>query len=87
MVRTLIPGLKFPTSQSDEMNVDRYSVEHSFNGVSFSAVAAVTANNNTGVNDYGFTHTNQAAGMHYYRIRRIDKDGRSEYTDIKSVKI
>ena len=72
---------------SDEMNVDRYSVEHSFNGVSFSAVAAVTANNNTGVNEYGFTHTNLAAGMHYYRIRRIDKDGRSEYTDIKSVKI
>lgn len=72
---------------SDEMNVDRYSVEHSFNGVSFSAVGTVTAHNNSGVNEYSFTHPDLSAGVHYYRIRRLDKDGRSEYTDIKSVKI
>lgn len=77
--------LKWKTS--DEINVDRYTVEHSFNGVSFSPVGSVLANNNTGENNYTLTHTGLAAGVHYYRIRRIDKDGKGEYSDIKSVKI
>jgi Secretion system C-terminal sorting domain len=72
---------------SDEINVDRYTVEHSFNGVSFSAVGTVAANNNTGVNNYNFTDAGLAAGNHYYRIRRTDKDGKSEYSDIKTIKI
>ncbi|HTL07671.1 MAG TPA: hypothetical protein VL307_05420, partial [Chitinophagaceae bacterium] len=72
---------------SDEINVDRYIVEHSFNGVSYSVIGSVTANNNTGVNNYSFTDNNLASGIHYYRIRRIDKDGKSEYSVIKSVKV
>jgi hypothetical protein len=72
---------------SDEINVDRYIVEHSFNGVSFSAVGSVTANNSTGENNYSFTDNGLAPGIHYYRIRRTDKDGNSGYSDVKSIKI
>ncbi|MEO6314952.1 MAG: T9SS type A sorting domain-containing protein [Chitinophagaceae bacterium] len=72
---------------SDEMNVDRYVVEHSFNGVSYSVTGSVTANNNSGENKYSFTDNGLAAGLHYYRIRRIDKDGKSEYSVVKTVKI
>ncbi|MEO5684069.1 MAG: T9SS type A sorting domain-containing protein [Chitinophagaceae bacterium] len=72
---------------SDEMNVERYAVEHSFNGVSFSIVGSVNANNNSGENKYTFTHNGLAAGVHYYRIRRIDKDGNSGYSDVKTVRI
>ncbi|MEP7277539.1 MAG: T9SS type A sorting domain-containing protein [Bacteroidota bacterium] len=72
---------------SDEMNVDHYAIEHSFNGVSFSAVGTVAANNASGTNNYNFTHADLAAGIHYYRIRRIDKDGKSEYSDTKAIKI
>ncbi len=77
--------LKWKTS--DEINVDRYMVEHSYNGISFSAIGSVNANNNSGVNDYSYTDRDLAAGTHYYRIRRIDKDGKSDYTDIKTIKI
>jgi len=77
--------LKWKTS--DEINVDRYVVEHSFNGVSYSVIGSVTANNNSGVNDYTLTDNGLSAGIHYYRIRRIDKDGKSEYSDIKSIKV
>lgn len=77
--------LKWKTS--DEINVATYSVEHSFNGVSFTTVGMVAANNNTGVNNYSFVHPDLAAGIHYYRIRRTDKDGKFEYSDIKSIKI
>ncbi len=72
---------------SDEMNVDKYVVEHSFNGVSFSVIASVTANNNSGVNNYTYTDNGLATGVHYYRIRRIDKDGKSEYSDTKTLRI
>ncbi|MEP6751015.1 MAG: T9SS type A sorting domain-containing protein, partial [Bacteroidota bacterium] len=72
---------------SDEINVDRYTVEHSFNGVGFSAIGSVAANNNTGVNNYNFTDAGLTAGNHYYRIRRTDKDGKGEYSDIKTIKI
>lgn len=72
---------------SDEINVDRYTVEHSFNGVSFSAVGTVAANNNSGVNNYSFTHTGLTPGIHYYRIRRTDLDGKSEYTAIKTINV
>ncbi|MEO5592355.1 MAG: T9SS type A sorting domain-containing protein [Chitinophagaceae bacterium] len=72
---------------SDEINVDRYVVEHSYNGVSFTAIGSVTANNATGINKYSFTDNGLAPGIHYYRIRRIDKDGKGEYSDTKTVKI
>jgi predicted esterase len=77
--------LKWKTS--DEINVATYTVEHSFNGVSFSAVGSVAANNNSGINNYSFTHAGLAPGIHYYRIRRTDKDGKFEFSDIKSIKI
>ena len=77
--------LKWKTS--DEINVATYTVEHSFNGVSFTSVGSVAANNNSGVNNYSFTHVGLTPGIHYYRIRRTDKDGKFELSDIKSIKI
>ncbi len=72
---------------SDEENVDRYVVEHSYNGISFTTTGSVVANNNTGVNNYTYTDKGLAAGIHYYRIRRIDKDGKSEYSDTRTLRI
>ncbi|MFT3932408.1 MAG: T9SS type A sorting domain-containing protein [Chitinophagaceae bacterium] len=72
---------------SEESNVDRYVVEHSFNGVSFTAIGSVVANNSTGTNDYTYTDKGLAAGVHYYRIRRVDKDGKSEYSETRTIKI
>lgn len=77
--------LKWKTS--DEINVDRYIVEHSFNGVSYSAIGSVTANNNSGVNNYSLTDNSLAAGVHYYRIRRVDKDGKTELSSVQSIRI
>ena len=77
--------LKWKTS--DEINVATYTVEHSFNGVSFTGVGTVAANNNSGENNYSYIHAGLAPGIHYYRIRRTDKDGKFEFSDIKSIKI
>ena len=75
--------LKWQTS--DEINVDRYLVEHSFNGVSYSVIGNVPANNNPGTNNYSFTDNGLTAGIHYYRIRRVDKDGNSSLSGVQSV--
>ena len=72
---------------SDEINVDRYTVEHSFDGLVFKIVSSITAKNSSGVNNYNFTHEGLAAGTYYYRIRRTDIDGSSGYSDTKTVKI
>ncbi len=77
--------LKWKTS--DEIDVDHYVVEHSFNGISYSAIGSVTANNNSGQNNYTFTDNGLAAGVHYYRIRRVDKDGKTELSGVQSIKI
>ncbi len=72
---------------SEEINVDHYSVEHSLTGGSYVAVGAKAANNSTGINTYTFTHGPLSAGIHYYRIRRVDKDGVSEFSVVKTVNI
>jgi hypothetical protein len=72
---------------ADEMNVDKYIVEHSYNGVSFSAVGSVAAKNTSGTNTYTFLHTNLTPGIHYYRIRRVDLNGVTELSDTHSIKI
>lgn len=77
--------LKWQTS--DEINADRYVIEHSFSGISYSAIGIVTANNNSGVNKYTFTDKDLAAGIHYYRIRRVDKDGKTELSSTQSIRI
>ena len=72
---------------SDEINVDHYVVEHSLNGLNFTAAGSVMAANHSGTNNYSYTHDGPAAGTHHYRIRRVDKDGSSGYSDIKTIKI
>lgn len=72
---------------ADEINVSNYVVEHSFNGVDYLEVGTVTANNTTGINTYNFNHSGLTAGTHYYRIRRVDIDGKSGYSVVKTIKI
>lgn len=77
--------LKWKTT--DEYNVARYEVEHSLNGTNFKTIGSVAAYNSNGMNNYTYTDPTLSAGTHYYRIRRIDIDGRSEYSVVKTLKI
>jgi len=72
---------------SSEINVDHYTVEYSSNGLSFIAGPTVAAKNSTGVNTYTVTQDNLPAGIRYYRIKRVDKDGSFTVSDIKSVRV
>jgi hypothetical protein len=72
---------------ADEINVSNYVIEHSLNGIDYITAGTVVANNTTGVNAYNFNHNGLTAGTHYYRIRRVDFDGKSGYSVVKTLKI
>ena len=71
---------------SNEINVDHYTVEYSTNGINFLTAGTVVAKNGAGINTYTLTQDNLPAGIRYYRIKRVDKDGKFEISETKSVK-
>ena len=64
-----------------EENTDSFLVEHSTDGSTFTVAGALPAKN-TGpaVNVYSFLHRDMVPGANYYRIKQVDKDGRSSYS-------
>ena len=73
--------LQWTTSQ--EINADHFEVERSNNGREFSSLGKVQ---NTGSSShYDFTDNHPLKATNYYRLKMVDKDGRFEYGDIKSI--
>ncbi|MEO8406006.1 MAG: T9SS type A sorting domain-containing protein, partial [Chitinophagaceae bacterium] len=71
----------------NEINTSRFDIEFSTNGSSFTKLGEVAAKNLPGRNQYDFTHVAPADNILFYRLRQIDIDGRSEYTNIVKVVI
>lgn len=60
-----------------EINSDKYIVEHSTDGLNFSPVGTVPAKGNSATPEYySFLHTQPPPGSNYYRLRQVDLDGR-----------
>ncbi len=69
---------------TNEINVEQYTVEHSFNGVTFNTIGVVAANQ---LSSYQFTHVRASVNkINYYRIKQIDKDGKFSYTSVRIIK-
>ena len=71
---------------SSEVNVDRYIVEYSQNGITYLTAGTVAAKNSAGLNTYTLVQENLPAGIRYYRIKRVDKDGQFQLSEVKSVR-
>jgi len=72
-------------SVAANQNAKIYEVDHSLDGVNFAAIGEVA--NDPAIQSYSFTHTNAGAGMHYYRIKEVDLDGASIYSQIVSASL
>jgi len=71
-----------------EVGTSHFEVEHSTNGLIFNTLATVAALGNNGLaNDYVHLHPNATEGLHYYRIKQIDRDGTFVYSKTISVKL
>lgn len=60
-----------------------FQVQISADGQNFSTLAAVPYNLNQG--SYSFEHRTPVPGINYYRITLVYRDGRIEYTEIRTV--
>jgi hypothetical protein len=66
-------------TSANEQNVRNFSVERSSNGREFNAIGTVDAANRT-VGTYSFSDNAPLAGVSYYRLKMIDKDGVFKYS-------
>jgi len=72
---------------ADEVNVSKYVVERSRDGVDFQAIDEVAYNaTGGGDKDYYYTDRNPLAGNNYYRIAEQDIDGRSTISNVRLVR-
>jgi len=71
----------------NEVNVDRFEVQHSINGNDFNNIGSVKAKNSNGENKYQFLDTKPRQGTNYYRLKMIDKDGSFKYSGIVAIKL
>jgi hypothetical protein len=67
---------------SNEINLRRFDVEYSVDGIRFSTLTSV--NYQQGLSAYGYTHLNPSL-RNFYRLKIIDIDGRFVYSKILSV--
>lgn len=72
-----------------EMNSVGFNIERSNDGKTFTKIGfqnskAINGNSNS-VLEYSFTDAKPFAGINYYRLKQVDKDGKSEYSKIVSV--
>ncbi len=64
-----------------EINIDRFEIERSPNGKDYSSIGKM----NAGLSKYNFTDEKPFTGINYYRIKMIDKDGKFEYSPVKTL--
>ncbi|HVZ55432.1 MAG TPA: T9SS type A sorting domain-containing protein [Chitinophagaceae bacterium] len=69
----------------NEVNVDHYEVERSTDGVHFSSIGSVAANNRTELSNYTLTDAAPVSGSSFYRIKNVDIDGKFSYSVIVKV--
>ncbi len=68
---------------SEEVDVNRYEVERSSNGSSFSLAGSVNAK---GKSIYSFTDPTISTGTVYYRVKSIDMNGSFKYSGVVRLK-
>lgn len=66
---------------AQEINVDRFEIERSINGKDYSSIGKI----NGGLGTYTFTDDKPLSRVNYYRLKMVDKDGHSEYSNVRIV--
>lgn len=66
---------------TSEINTDRFELEYKYEEGNWSPLSVTpAAGNSVTETAYSYNHENPASGKHYYRIRQVDKDGKSSYS-------
>ncbi len=79
--------VKLNWSTDQEINSKEFIVQHSADGAKWSTVATVAAAGNSSVQkNYNTFDLHPFTGINYYRLQQNDIDGKSAYSDIRTVR-
>lgn len=70
---------------TEEINAERFEIEHSTNGKVWRRIGETAAKGRTGGNRYEFAHVDTRAGANLYRLKMVDMDGTYTYSKAVSV--
>ena len=74
-------------STAFEQNSKDFTLQHSIDGNNWSKTAVLpAAGNSSAIRNYSYVHTSPATGNNYYRLLQTDIDGKSNYTEVRTVK-
>ena len=76
------PGVQIDWSTYSENNVDRFEVQRSSDGRTFSTIGQVSARNLNIQSNYNWFDVAPLHNINYYRIKSIDIDGKTGFTSI-----
>jgi hypothetical protein len=69
-----------------ELNNDFFEVEHSTDGIAFTRLVRIDGQGTIEhTHAYNHIHTNPGIGVHYYRLKQVDFDGSTEYSELVHV--
>ena len=77
-------GVQVEWQTNNEINIESYEVEKSSNAINFATMHSQQA---TGSNQYQSFDANPSTGNNFYRIKAIEKSGKTSYTQIVKVTI
>jgi hypothetical protein len=73
---------------TNEINTSHFEVEHSLDGRTFFKIGSVkSANNPAGQQNYEYAHLLNKGGVHYYRLKLVDNDGKFSYSKVLWVQV
>ncbi|HMU47027.1 MAG TPA: T9SS type A sorting domain-containing protein [Chitinophagaceae bacterium] len=80
-------GIQLDWTAYQEENVDMYEVERSADGVLFVPIGTVDSRNSVTETKYSFFDAAPLPGVSFYRLRNVDIDGKSGYSNIVKVSL
>ena len=79
-----VANLTWITSQ--ELNNEMFNIERAADGRHFVAVGNVSASiDPRSINQYTFTDRHPLRGLNYYRIQQVDRDGKAQYSEMRTI--
>ncbi|HEX2535653.1 MAG TPA: hypothetical protein VHK69_18055, partial [Chitinophagaceae bacterium] len=80
-------GIQLQWATATEEQSDRFEVERSADGRSFTQIGSVQAAGSSNLrNDYAFTDNSPLAGTQHYRLKQVDTDGTFSYSSTVTVR-
>lgn len=75
-------------STASEVNNDFFMVQHSLDGQNFEDLKYIQGNGTSSTEQYyRYEHSTPAQSINYYRLKQVDYDGTTDYSDVVSVRI